>query len=103
MANIFNDLPPLLPNELFQSLFSNTRVRIERILSKGHCTPAGDWYDQPHTEWILLLQGEAILEFTERPPQHLRTGDYLCLPPHLKHRVRWTPSQQVTIWLAIHC
>ena len=37
-----------LPEELFQTLLTTTNVRIERIISHGHASLEGFWYDQ-HT------------------------------------------------------
>jgi cupin 2 domain-containing protein len=32
----------------------------------------------------------------------LKTGDYLNIASHVKHRVEWTDSSSETIWLAVH-
>ena len=45
-ANLFADLPHHLPDELFTPLL-DAAVRIERIVSHGHASPADFWYDQP--------------------------------------------------------
>jgi hypothetical protein len=31
-------------------------VRIERIISHGHASPADFWYDQPQHEWVIVLR-----------------------------------------------
>jgi len=49
-----------------------------------------------------LLQGEAIIGFEEREDVHLKAGDYLNIPLHVKHQVKWTRPNSETIWLAIH-
>ena len=36
-------------------------MRVERIVSSGHCSPEGFWYDQDEQEWVPLLQGAARL------------------------------------------
>ncbi|WAR45574.1 cupin domain-containing protein [Methylomonas rapida] len=102
LASVFADIPQQLPEELCQTLFRNPTVRIERILSLGHQTPAGAWYDQAESEWVILLQGQARISFADAEPVDLKPGDYLLIPAHCKHRVDWTASDQVSIWLAVH-
>ncbi|MDJ0637146.1 MAG: cupin domain-containing protein [Xenococcaceae cyanobacterium MO_188.B29] len=102
MTNIF-DLPSSLPNkELFESLVSADNILIERIISTGQVTPPGDWYDQDKDEWVILLQGEAILAYADGSQTKLIVGDYLFIPAHQKHRVEYTSSQPPCIWLAVH-
>ena len=98
--NIFAALPEKLRHEHFLSLFETQAVRIERIVSRSHSSPAGFWYDQPHHEWIMLVRGHATLEFADGELVELKEGDYLAIPPHVKHRVQQTASE--TIWLAVH-
>jgi len=73
-------------------------VKIERILSYGQSSPVGFWYDQERYEFVVLLKGEASLEFEDGEVK-LCEGDYLVIPPHLKHRVSFTSKPAV--WLAI--
>ena len=63
--NIFAALPEKLRHEHFLTLFETQAVRIERIVSRSHSSPAGFWYDQPHHEWIMLVRGQATLEFAD--------------------------------------
>ena len=101
--NILADIPAHLPQELFTSLLQNKQLHIERIVSKGHANATDEWYDQTHDEWLILLQGEAILEFAEQDEfKKLQAGDYLLIPSHCRHRVEWTAPNSDTIWLAIH-
>ena len=77
-------------------------VKIERIVSHGHATPDNEWYDQTQHEWVLVLQGEAIVAFDDgRSDIHLRPGDYINIPAHCRHRVAWTPPDTHTVWLAV--
>ena len=55
LMNLFADIPADLPEELIQTLLSTPCVRIERIISLGHGSPEGFWYDQEWHEWVLLL------------------------------------------------
>ena len=102
-ADIFADIPEQLPQELFECILKQENVVIERIVSKGHVTPAGQWYDQARDEWVMLLQGQATLLFEKnRQSVSLNPGDYLLIPAHARHRVEWTPPEVNTIWLAVH-
>lgn len=101
MTNIFANIPDNLPEELFTSLLKQDKVHIERIVSKGHNTPAGQWYDQEQDEWVIVLQGQAVLVY-EQSEQTLTVGDTVFIPAHTKHRVEWTTPDSHTIWLAIH-
>ncbi len=101
--NLFSGLPAQLPNECFEPILQRNGIEIERIISKGHVTPAGQWYDQEGDEWVLLLQGQATLVFQNAAePIHLQAGDYLLIPAHCRHRVEWTDPAIESIWLAIH-
>lgn len=102
-AALLADLPTELPAERFDTLLETPAFRLERILSLGHATPAGEWYDQDRDEWVLLLQGQARLAIEGRAePVPLHPGDSLLLPAHCRHRVEWTTPEQVTVWLALH-
>ena len=45
MTNLFADLPAHLPAELATTLLEADDVRVERIVSHGHASPEGFWYD----------------------------------------------------------
>ena len=103
IANLFADLPPHLPDELFATLLDAVNVRIERIVSHGHASPEGFWYDQDQHEWVVLLKGAARLRFDGEAPLHeMRPGDFINIPAHTKHRVEWSTSDEPTIWLAVY-
>lgn len=100
-ANLFADLPDPLLDEQFMVLLEAAQVRIERIVSRGHASPDGFWYDQDWAEWVVVLKGAAALEFEGRTVE-LTAGDCLNIPAHQKHRVVWTTPDGPTIWLAVH-
>ena len=101
--NIFQHIPEDLPEELFEVIQSGAGVRIERIVSRGHASPDGFWYDQQGHEWILVLKGGATLSFEgQTSPVILAPGDYLNIPAHTRHRVEDTDPKQETVWLAVH-
>jgi len=101
-ANIFENIPAQLNEELFETLLKNSQVQIERIISKGHTSDVGIWYDQDWDEWLLLLQGSAVIEYENQPSVTLSKGDYLLIPADVKHRVSWTATDIETVWLAVH-
>jgi cupin 2 domain-containing protein len=101
--NIFEKIPVTLPDELFENILDQGSFKLERIVSRAHATPEGEWYDQEKNEWVMLLSGSAALRIAGS--DHLivfAPGDYIFLPAHLKHRVEWTAPDTETIWLALH-
>lgn len=100
--NIFNQIPIDLTHEVFEPLVDQHGVLIERIISKKHVTPEGQWYDQDRSEWVMVLQGEAKLVFEDSEVVHLDPGDHINIPAHCKHRVIWTSDTTETLWLAVH-
>jgi cupin 2 domain-containing protein len=101
--NIFAEISDQIPEEIFECILKQKNLVIERIVSKGHVTLAGQWYDQAGDEWVLLIQGQATLLFEEnRRLVRLNPGDYLLIPAHARHRVEWTLPDFNTIWLAVH-
>lgn len=101
MTNLFAELPGRLPEELFETLLTGNKVRIERIISHGHASPDGFWYDQDQHEWVVVLKGAATVKFEDRSLE-LRPGDFVNISAHQKHRVEWTTPDEPTIWLAVH-
>jgi cupin 2 domain-containing protein len=103
MGSLFKDIPADLAEELFESICSTENVKIERIVSKGHSSPEGFWYDQDRNEFVLIVQGSAGLQIEgEDDILTLNAGDYLNVGSHVRHRVEWTDPSRETIWLAVH-
>ena len=102
MNNLFSNLPTELPSELIESLLEKPGVRIERIVSQGQATAAGEWYDQDEHEWVIVLRGQARLRLEgDEQILEMGPGDYLDIPAHQRHRVEWTDSNEPTVWLAV--
>lgn len=101
-GNLNDAIPAHLPSELFETLAGNNKVRIERIVSQGHQSPANFWYDQAEHEFVLVHQGSAKIQF-EHPAETvtLDAGDYLFIPAHRRHRVLATQPNSYTVWLAV--
>ena len=100
--NIFNLIPELGENEEFETIHKSNSIEIERIVSQGHTSPESGWYDQEKSEWVMVLQGSAIIEFENKEEVELKPGDYINIMAHRKHKVTWTDPQVKTVWLAIH-
>lgn len=96
------DLPVQLDAEQFELLHQAGDLRLLRILSCGQSAPETGWFEQAEDEWVCLLQGAARLEFAEAAPVILGPGDGLLIPAHCRHKVAWTPSDGITVWLALH-
>lgn len=102
LANLFQHIPQQLPEELVDNLAASGQVRIERIVSRGHRSPPGFWYDQDQQEWVVLLKGRASLLIDGKDaPVVLMPGDYLNIPAHVRHRVESTSTTEDTVWLAV--
>ena len=82
------------------TLYESPGVRVERIVSNAHSSPAGFWYDQPVEEWVMVLRGQATLEFADGESVAMRAGDHVTIASHVRHRVMETGAD--TIWLAVH-
>ena len=100
--NLLSEIPEHPHEEQVATLLNRPRLRIERIVSRGHATPDDAPYDQPCDEWVLLVQGAARLWIEGRDEVALGPGDHLLIPARTRHRVTWTTPDQPTVWLAVH-
>ena len=102
VSSLLSDLPAAGPVEDFANILDRPGVRIERIVSHGHATPADTPYDQGEDEWVLLVRGGARLWIEGTGDRDLTPGDHLLIPARTRHRVTWTSPDEPTIWLAVH-
>lgn len=98
--NLFADLPEPGAEEHFETLFASQTVRVERIVSDGQASPPDFWFDQADDEWVMVVRGEAVIEFADGSRQRMCAGDWLVLPAGRRHRVAETTAR--TLWLAVH-
>jgi cupin 2 domain-containing protein len=96
-ANLFSDATPPETGERFDTILSHRNLVIERIVSSSNTTPQE--YVQAQDEWVVLLQGEALLQVGDTPV-HLKAGEHLFLPAGQPHTVQH--SSEGAIWLAVH-
>jgi cupin 2 domain-containing protein len=102
IENLFDGYPEALDDEFTEVLVREAGVRVERIVSRGHASPEGFWYDQEEDEWVVMLAGSAGLLFEgEEGEVVLRRGDHVFIRARRRHRVAWTAPGTDTVWLAI--
>lgn len=87
--------------EVVTTLLDLPGVRIERIVSLDHVSPADFWYDQHCHEWVMVIAGCGEVEFDNGRRVRLVPGDALELPARCKHRVSYTDPETPTIWVAV--
>ena len=98
--NIFEEIIIDKNEEKFFEIFKNETIKVEKIVSNGQKSPDNFWYEQEESEFILLLDGFAILEFEDRIIE-LKKGDCLNIKAMEKHRVKFTSLDEPTIWFAV--
>ncbi|QOG11584.1 cupin domain-containing protein [Arcobacter sp. FWKO B] len=101
LKNLFESLPSISSkDEDFITLLENKSIKIERIVSSGQSSEDDFWYEQTQNEWVIVLEGDAILSF-EDGDLIMKKGDFINIPAYKKHRVKSTKKNSHTIWLAI--
>ena len=98
--NIFDKIIVDKEEENFFEIFKNETIKIEKIVSNGQKSLENFWYEQEKSEFILLLEGFAILEFENREVE-LKKGDCINIKAKQKHRVKFTSLDEPTIWFAV--
>ena len=99
--NLLKNIPLDKSEEIFETLLDKEFIKIERIISHGEVTPLQEWYKQKDDEFVLLLSGDAIIQYKDDTKVELKPGDYLYIPALKEHRVAYTNKDETTIWLAI--
>ena len=98
--NIFEEIIIDKSKEKFFEIFKNETIKIEKIVSNGQKSPDNFWYEQEQSEFVLLLEGFAILQFEDKEIE-LKKGDCLNINANQKHRVKFTSLDEPTIWFAV--
>lgn len=104
--NIFKIEEIPVNEEITEILKENGNVKIEKIISKGQVS---DWMIQDREEFVILLEGEAEIEFerssenngTAIEKKRLRKGDTVIIEKNEKHRVSYTSSNPYCIWICV--
>ena len=97
-GNLFSPVKSGRSEDEFVEVLMSGASRVERIVSDGHVSPPGFWYDQEENEFAAVLKGNAKLEF-EQKILELNAGDWVIIPAHERHRVIYTSSS--CVWLTI--
>jgi len=100
-ANLFGRPDCLNVDEVTEMLLQREGARVERIFSTGQASPADFWYDQDEEEWVVVLQGDATLQWEDLSLTEMGAGDWVLIPAHKKHRVERTSIAPPCIWLAM--
>lgn len=98
--NIFEEIIIDKNEEKFFEIFKNETIKIEKIVSNGQTSPQNFWYEQEENEFVLVLEGFAILQFEDKDIE-LKKGDCLNIKAKQKHRVKFTSLDEPTIWFAV--
>lgn len=102
IKNFFENLPSVKNGEeLIETISESSSIKVERIISNNSIAPKNGWFEQENEEWVMLIQGSAKIQFQEKEIE-LFTGDTLFIPAKTKHKVTYTSSIPICIWLAIH-
>ena len=96
-GNLFANATPPHDGERFEELLRHRNLVVERIVSSAFAE--GQEYVQPQDEWVLLVQGEALLR-VDGVVTPLLAGNYLFLPAGTPHTVERVSAG--ALWLAIH-
>jgi cupin 2 domain-containing protein len=100
--NLLESACPEPGQERITVLLQGPGWRLEQIHSCQARCSEGHWYDQPESEWVLVLRGSARLQFAdEAEARDLCVGDSLLIAPHRRHRVLATDPPPGTLWLAL--
>ncbi len=100
--NLLADIADAEMAETFETIVKSGRLLIERIVSRGQTTPAGEWCCQEKDEWVMVLAGRAELLLEGEALQRMETGDAVLIQAGCRHRVEWTDPDLNTVWLAVH-
>lgn len=95
--NFFDDIKLPKSGEIFETLYDKNGVLIEKIISSGK--QSGKLYNQNYDEWVMVVEGEAVLEI-KGEKRTLKRGDFLLIAKDTPHRVLETKDG--TLWLCVH-
>ena len=85
--------------EIFNNLLSHKNVKINKIISPPNFV--SEQFIQDEDEWVILLQGSAILEINQKITKIVKDS-YIFIPAKTPHKILSTEPNIKTIWLAVH-
>ena len=83
--------------EIFTMLLKDKNIKIVQIVSSDNLEITE--YCQEENEFVVLLEGEAVLEI-DGERRVLNRGDTLFIPAKTKHKI--LSVKKGTLWLTIH-
>lgn len=95
-TNFFDFIPPVI-DEDFKILLEHRGVTISRIVSSQKID--SKIYIQNEDEWVLLLDGEALI-LVDKVEHILKKGDMMLIVAHTPHQI--LSVKDGTIWLTVH-
>ena len=78
--------------EYTETMLSGDNWRLERIISRGHVSPEGFWYEQNEDEWVTVLRGEGEIMWADGTKCTLKSGESVLIPQKCRHRVSGAAS-----------
>lgn len=81
-------------------IFENDKMRVESILSFGWSAPKNKFTAAESDEFARVEKGEARIEFLDGETVFLRTGEFVYIKAHEKHRVSYTSDD--CEWLCVY-
>jgi len=97
--SFLKNIPKESKEEVFETIINNENIKIERIVSYGQKSPENFWYDQEEDEFVLLIDGDATIEYDDGSLFKLSKGDSIYIDAHQKHKV--THTSNPAVWLAV--
>ncbi len=94
--NIYENLKYSKDTEIIDLIDKAKNFEISRITSSGQTT---DWLEDSRYEIAILLEGEAVIEFSDHKVK-LKKGEVIKIIPHTKHRVH--NLSPTGLWLTIY-
>ena len=74
--------------------YSMTCLRTTVFESKEYClmvtvSPEEGWYDQDENEWVMVIEGQGVIEFEDGRVVTLSKGDYINIAAREKAQGCW--------------
>ena len=88
----------IINGEVVTTLLENEKIRVEKISSFGNASPNDFWYCQDESEWVMLTNGKAQIQFEDEFVD-LCKDDYMLIPAYKKHRVSYVSDDAE--WLCV--
>lgn len=85
--------------EYTETMLSGDNWRLERIISRGHVSPEGFWYEQNEDEWGRGAPRRGRNHVGRRNEMHVKKRRKRAYSAKCRHRVSRTSENPECIWL----